>query len=75
MKSHDGALNDESFNTLIKEEVEFIVNSRTLGVQNINDPDSELLTPNHLLTLKSKVVLPHLGYFKETVYTTAEGGA
>ena len=38
LKSHDNVLNDESFNTFIKE-VECIVNSRPLDVQNINDPD------------------------------------
>ena len=64
LKSHDSVLNSESFNTLVKE-VECIVNSRPLDVQNINDPDSELLTPNHLLTLKSKVVLPPPGVFQK----------
>ena len=63
LKSHDSVLNDESFNTFIKE-VECIVNSRPLDVQNINDPDIETITPNHLLTLKSKVVLPPPGVFQ-----------
>ena len=68
LKSHDSVLNDESFNTLIKE-VESIINSRPLAIENVGDPDSDLLTPNHLLTLKSKAVLPPPGVFqKEGVY-------
>ena len=70
LKSHNSVLNDESFSTLIKE-VECIVNSRPLDVRNIHDhdPDSEPLTPNHLLTLKSKVVLPPPGVFqKDNLY-------
>ena len=68
LKSHNSVLNDESFSTLIKE-VECIVNSRPLDVQNIHDPDSEPLSPNHLLTLKSKVVLPPPDVFqKDNLY-------
>ena len=56
LKSHDEVLNDEGFHTLIKE-VECIVNSRPLSPEDVNDPSSEVITPNHLLTLKSKAVL------------------
>jgi hypothetical protein len=63
MKSHSEVLNDESFNTLMKE-AEGIINSRPLAVENINDPNSSILTPNHLLTLKSKAVLPPPGVFQ-----------
>ena len=68
LKSHDQVLNDESFNTLIKE-VEGIVNSRPLAVENVTDPSSQVLTPNHLLTFKSKAVLPPPGVFqKDNLY-------
>lgn len=57
-------LDDEAFRTLMTE-VECIVNSRPLTVSNLNDPDApEPLTPNHLLTLKQKVVLPPPGKFQ-----------
>ena len=62
LKSHDEVLNDEGFHTLIKE-VECIVNSRPLSPEDVNDPSSEVITPNHLLTLKSKAVLPPPGTF------------
>lgn len=56
-------LDDESLRTVICE-VTAIVNSRPLSVENVNDPLSDLpLTPNHLLTMKSKVLLPPLGKF------------
>lgn len=42
-----------------------------MSVENLNDPLSELpLTPNHLLTMKSKVLLPPPGKFlKPDLYT------
>lgn len=44
-----------------------IVNSRPLTVDNIHDPESlEPLTPNHLLTMKSRVILPPPGNFQRT---------
>jgi hypothetical protein len=62
-------LNDESLLTFICE-AESIVNSRPLSVDNLGLSDSlEALTPNHLLTRKSKVLLPPPGVFqKEDVY-------
>ena len=47
-----------------------IINSRPLSVQNINDPcGPEPLTPNHLLTMKTKLLMPLPGNFvKEDVY-------
>jgi len=44
--------------------VSAVVNSRPLTVENLNDPfSSDPLTPNHLLTMKSKVLLPPPGKF------------
>ena len=46
-------------------EVESIVNSRPLTVDTLGDETMEALTPNHLLTMKSKVVLPPPGVFQK----------
>ena len=57
-------LDDEALRTLMSE-VEAIINSRPLSVDNLNDPKKpSLLTPNHLLTMKTKVVLPPPGSFQ-----------
>ncbi|CAB4033304.1 Hypothetical predicted protein, partial [Paramuricea clavata] len=57
-------LDDESLRTLFCE-VEAIVNSHPLTVDSMNDPDSlSPLTPNHLLTMMSKIVLPPPGVFQ-----------
>ena len=64
MKSHDSALTDEVFNTFTKE-VEAIINSRPLTVENLTDPELKPLSPNQLLTLKSKAVLPPPGVFQK----------
>ncbi|XP_015748349.1 PREDICTED: uncharacterized protein LOC107328140 [Acropora digitifera] len=51
-------LNDESLQTFMTE-VEAVVNSRPLTVENLTSLDAlEPLSPNHLLTGKSSVVLP-----------------
>ena len=62
-------LDDESGRTLLKE-VQAVVNSRPLALNDISSPDSpETLTPNHLLTMKSKVLLPPPGVFlREDLY-------
>ena len=58
-------LDDESLRTLMNEAAA-IVNSRPLTVENLNDPlSSEPLTPSHLLTMKTKVVLPPPGEFQK----------
>ena len=50
-------LDDEAFRTFMTE-AECIVNSRPLSANDLNDPEApEPLTPNHLFTLKAKVVL------------------
>ena len=57
-------LDDESLRTLMCE-AEAIVNSRPLTVNNLTDPDSlSPLTPNHLLTMKTKVLLSPPGVFQ-----------
>ena len=47
-----------------------IVNSRPLAIDNLNDPcGPEALTPNHLLTMKSRMLMPPPGKFQcEDVY-------
>ena len=68
LKDHHARLNDESLHTLLVE-AENIVNSRPLTLENLTDPDSEPLTANKLLTLKTKVVMPPPGVFqKEHIY-------
>lgn len=63
-------LDDESLRTFMCEAAS-IVNSRPLTTQNLNDPTSnEPITPNHLLTLKSQVILPPPGEFlRNDVYS------
>ena len=60
---HGSQLDDEALRTIMTE-AENIVNSRPLSVENLADSDAlEPITPNHLLTLKSQVVLPPPGKF------------
>ncbi|XP_038055409.1 uncharacterized protein LOC119727556 [Patiria miniata] len=62
-------LDDECFRTFMTE-VEGIINSRPLTTDYLCSSDApEPLTPNHLFTMKPKVVLPPPGKFqKEDVY-------
>ena len=62
-------LDDESFRTLLKE-IQAVVNYRPLALNDMSSADSpEPLTPNHLLTMKSKVLMPPPGVFlREDVY-------
>ena len=63
MKAHTGALTEEALCTLMSE-AEAIVNSRPLTVESLSDVDSPRpLTPSHLLTMKSQVVMPPPGAF------------
>ena len=56
-------LDDESFRTLLKE-VQNIVNSRPLTVNTMMSSGApEPLTPNHLLKIKVKVLMPPPGVF------------
>ena len=63
------SLDGEPFHTLICE-TEAIVNSRPLTVDNLSDSESPSpLTPNHILTMKTKPVLPPPGVFqREDLY-------
>ena len=63
LKSHPARLNDEGLRTLLVE-VEAVINSRPLTAENLSDETVEPLTPNHLLTMKSKVVFPPPGAFE-----------
>ncbi|XP_068748844.1 uncharacterized protein [Montipora capricornis] len=57
-------LDDETLRTFLTE-VECIVNSRPLSVDYLSDAQApEPLTPNHLLTMKPKRVLPPPGEFQ-----------
>lgn len=62
-------LDDESFRTLMKE-IQAIVNSRPLALNDMSSTDSpQPLTPNHLLTMKTKVLMPPPGIFlREDLY-------
>ena len=58
-------LDDEALCTLMTE-AENVINSRPLTVEGLSNPASpEPITPNHLLTLKSQVVLPPPGSFEQ----------
>ncbi|XP_054762932.2 uncharacterized protein LOC129269456 [Lytechinus pictus] len=64
LMSSGNQLDDESFRTFLTE-VESIVNSRPLTTSNLCSSDApEPLTPNHLLTMKPKVILPPPGKFQ-----------
>lgn len=53
---HGSRLDDEGLMTVLSEAAS-VINSRPLNVDNISDPQSlEPLTPNHLITMKSKVI-------------------
>ena len=61
-------LNPESLITFLQESVA-IVNGRPLSCININDEQMEPLTPNHLLTGKSRVIVSPPGLFvKDDMY-------
>ena len=64
LQSNGSQLDEESLQTLMCE-AEAIVNSRPLTTDQMGDPDSpNPLTPSHLLTMKSKIVLPPPGVFQ-----------
>ena len=68
IKTNPRTLDEETLRTFLTE-AEGIVNSRPLTIENLHDPDSEPLSPNNLLTMKSHFVLPPPGVFqKEDMY-------
>ena len=65
LNDYKGRLDTSSLRTFLYE-VMAIINSRPLTYQCLNDPKSlEPLTPNHLLTIKNKTLLPPPGNFVE----------
>jgi len=65
LEEEGAQLDDEALRNLMTE-AENVINSRPLTVENLSDPASpEPITPNHLLTFKSKVVLPPPGSFEQ----------
>ena len=68
-KHANSRLDSSSLRTFFYE-VMAIVNSRPLTVDNLNDPcGPEAMTPNHLLTMKSKILMPFPGKFEsEDIY-------
>lgn len=74
LRKNGAQLDDKSFRTLMCE-VEAIVNGRPLTVNSLNDPDSLTpLTPNHILTKKSKIVLSPPGVFDVLTSIAVEDG-
>ena len=61
------SLTDESLQTLLCE-VESIVNGRPITQVSSDPNDLEVLTPNHLLLLKSKPMLPPGHFKREEMY-------
>lgn len=63
LAQHSTQLDDESLRTFMCE-VAAILNSRPLCAQSINDSNApEPLTPNHILTMKSSIIVPPPGEF------------
>ena len=63
LHDHAQQLDDETLRSLFTE-AENVVNSRPLTIHNLSDPDAlDPITPNHLLTLKAKIILPPPGNF------------
>ena len=71
LDQHGAQLDDQDLRTFLVE-AESIVNGRPLTVDYLNSPDNPTpLTPNNLLTMKTKIVLPPPSIFvKEDLYCT-----
>ena len=69
VKSSPRRLDEESMRTFFTE-AEAIVNSRPLTLESLHDPEMRPLTPNQILTMKTKVASPPPGVFQnEGVYS------
>ena len=64
MREYGHVLDDVSLRTLMAE-VECIINSRPLTVPSSDPGGLDPLTPSHLLTMKSKMVMPPPGNFQK----------
>ena len=74
MKTHRASLEEESLNILFVE-VEGIVNKRPLAVETIDDVNSQAaLSPSHMLTMTSKVVMPRYGVFRIPTFIPERDG-
>jgi transposase InsO family protein len=62
-KEFGSMLDDESFRTFMCE-IEAIVNSRPITTVSSDPNDMEALTPNHILTMKSRVIVSPPGNFQ-----------
>lgn len=66
LDQHGSQLDGESLRTFMVE-AECIVNSRPLTYDILNSPEHlEPLTPNMILTLKSRILMPLPGNFEST---------
>ena len=64
LQEQGSQLDNEALRTLMTE-VENVINSRPLTVENLSEPGfPEPITPNHLLTSKTEIVLPPPGSFE-----------
>lgn len=72
---HGSRLDDEGLVTVMAEAAS-VINSRPLNINSFSDPQSlEPLTPNHLITMKSKIIPPakHLFQVKQAeLYATKQ---
>ena len=74
LKQHGRSLNNESLITLLAE-VKSIVNSRPLTVEILGDVAREApLSPINVLIMKSNVVLPPPGNFRNLICTVVDTG-
>ena len=64
VKLRPKVLDSETLHTFLVE-AESIVNSRPLTLENLSDPDSMPLSPQQVLTMKSRVVSPPPGVFQK----------
>ena len=66
LDQHSTRLDDGALSTFLYE-VAAVINSRPLSLEHITDPHHpEPLTPNHLLTGKSRVIVPPPGEFEQS---------